>query len=72
MVCQVKPETPVHPCHMPAATPSPQNIKELTAAIRKTWSPQVRASRPVQGRKRVEIMTVSARALWDAPGSYLD
>jgi hypothetical protein len=37
----------------------------MTAAIRKTWSPQVRASRAVQGRKRVEIMELSAGALLD-------
>jgi hypothetical protein len=41
----------------------------MTAAIRETWSPKVRASRAVQGRKRVEIMEVSARALF---GGLLD
>jgi hypothetical protein len=45
--------------------PSPKDIKRITAAIRKTWSPKVRASRAVQGRKRVEIMSVAARALFD-------
>ena len=39
---------------MPVEAPSPQRIRQLTAAIRKTWSPQVRASRAVQGRKPVE------------------
>jgi hypothetical protein len=52
----------------PAFEPSPQLIKQMTSAIRKTWSPQVRASRTVQGRKRVEIMMVSAEALFHGRG----
>jgi hypothetical protein len=58
MVCAAKFVSPVF-------EPSRRHIKQMTAAIRKTWSPQVRASRAVQGRKRVEVMEVSARALFD-------
>jgi hypothetical protein len=52
----------------PAFEPSPRHIKRMTAAIRKTWSPQVRASRAVQGRKRVEIAMVSVRAISNGQG----
>jgi hypothetical protein len=65
MVCQVQPRAEVHPSHVPVEAPSPQRIRQLTAAIRKTWSPQVRASRAVQGRKPVEIMLVSTRDAFD-------
>jgi hypothetical protein len=58
MVCAAKFVSPVF-------EPSPQHIKHMTAAIRKTWSPKVRASRAVQGRKHVDVMTVSFRALFD-------
>jgi hypothetical protein len=49
----------------PIFEPSPQHIRQTTAAIRKTWSPKVRASRAVQAQKHVEIMTVSVRALFN-------
>ena len=52
----------------PAFEPSPQLIEQMTAAIRKSWSPQTRASRAVQGRKRVEVMMVSAEALFNGRG----
>jgi hypothetical protein len=58
MVCAAKFVSPIF-------EPSRQYIQRMTAAIRKTWSPRVHASRAVQGRKRVEIMVVSARALFD-------
>jgi hypothetical protein len=58
MVCASKAVSPI-------LEPSPEHIKQMTAAIRKTWSPQVRASRAVQGCKRVEIMTVSLRTFFD-------
>jgi hypothetical protein len=61
MVCAAKFVSPVF-------EPSPQHIKEMTAAIRKTWSPKVRASRAVQGRKRVETMIASACTLSDRRG----
>ena len=61
MVCAAKRASP-------AFEPSPQHIKQMTAAIRKTWSPQVRTSRAVQGRKRVEIARVSVRALFNGLG----
>jgi hypothetical protein len=61
MVCATKFVSPVF-------EPSLQHIKQMTAAIRKGWSPQTRASRAVQGRKQVEIMTVSARALFNGLG----
>ena len=58
MVCAAKFVSPVFGL-------SPQHIKQMTAAIRKTWSPHVRSSRAVQGRKRVEMMTVPFRTLFD-------
>jgi hypothetical protein len=61
MVCAAKFVSPVF-------EPSPQQIKLMTAAIRKAWSPKVRAGRAVRGRKRVEIMMVSAEALFNAGG----
>ena len=53
MVCAVK----FPPFVNPVNEPSPQRIKLLTAAIRRTWSPQRRASRALHGRKRAENMT---------------
>jgi hypothetical protein len=55
----------------PVEAPSLHRIKQLTAEIRETWSPQTRASRAVNGASRVEIMMISVRDICDR-GRHLD
>jgi len=49
----------------PAPAPSPERIRQLTAAIRNGWSPQTRASRAALGSTRVEMLIVSLRDIVD-------
>ncbi|REK10460.1 MAG: hypothetical protein DWQ37_16375 [Planctomycetota bacterium] len=57
MICRRKPIRQVSDAR--TVDPSPERIRELTAKIRKEWSPRTHARRAAQGAVRVEIMTVA-------------
>jgi hypothetical protein len=59
MVCATRASNTLHSHFTPALPPSPERIRQLTAKIRKGWSPRTRASRAALGSTRVEVLIVS-------------
>ncbi len=58
-----------HPRNVAVDAPSPEQIKRLTAEIRKRWSPKTRAGRAGGSPSHVEIMVVSALTFGDVRGA---
>ncbi len=51
--------------NQPVEAPSPEQIKQMTAEIRETWSPKTRAGRVAGGSRHVEVVIVSALGFGD-------
>ena len=53
------------PRDMSQDAPSPEEIAQMTAQIRESWSPHTRVGRMARAPRRVEIMVVPALAFAD-------
>lgn len=65
MICRRKPIASNCVFQNETEQPSQDRIQQLTAEIRKTWSPKTLASRAAHGSHRVDTMLVSALLFGD-------
>ena len=63
MVCATHPYEARRSNNQPANAPSPPRIRQLTADIRNSWTPQTRVARAVVGERRLELLLGLVREL---------